>query len=88
MSVLKDLWYGNIRGIERQMTSQEHKIMEKVSKYDEKLTEGLSQEQKLQFVKFKEVFSEYYLQEVVEAYEYGVALGVSIGFESCQKLQE
>lgn len=60
MSILQELWYGNIRPNEnKEITEEERKLIELVAKHQDKLVNSLDDDVLEEFKKYIEGFEEY-----------------------------
>ena len=77
MSILQELWYGNIRPIEgRVITDEEKELVSLIAKHHETLSSSLKNEDLVVFEKYVDCFTEYASLIEAQAFEIGFKLGV------------
>ena len=84
MTVLEDLWYGNIRPIENFIKGnmEYRNLLRLVSKNRETLENELSQKQLELFEKYNTSVNEMNAASETAAFQYGFSLGVRLSTES------
>ena len=84
MTILEDLYYGNIIPAEKGIRkgSEYSKLLNLAARNEEKLSATLTKEQKILFEKYKDCTLEMYGISENEAFVEGVKLGVKIIVES------
>lgn len=83
MKILRSIWFGNVHPNAREVTpnSEYDKLLKLLVKYEDKLNEIMSDEQKDTFEKFKDVQREMSILNECEAFEIGFKLGAKIMIE-------
>ena len=84
MTVLEDLWYGNIRPVEKYIVgNMEYKnLLRLVSKNKEAFERELSPKQLELFEKYNDSVNEMNSISETAAYQYGFSLGIRLMIES------
>ena len=80
-SVLEDLYFGRIHPCERNSTPEESELMERLSECYEKLSEGMTEEQRVGLENFKDYLMEISVISEREMFEYGLRLGMRLAVE-------
>ncbi len=88
MSAIKNLYGNNIQGSEFNHSKEWHKMVKKHGVEYEKLLAMLNKEQQEQFDKWQELNEERHSLEKAELYEYAIAVGISLGYESKKIMEE
>ena len=79
MSILQELWYGNIRPNEDKVISDEEKrLMELIARHHETLSYSLKNEDLDVFEKYADCFTEYASLIEAQAFEIGFKLAVKL----------
>ena len=79
MSILQELWYGNIRPNEDKVISDEEKrLMELIARHHETLSSSLKNEDLDVFEKYADCFTEYASLIEAQAFEIGFKLAVNL----------
>ena len=79
MSILQELWYGNIRPNEDKVISDEEKrLMELIARHHETLSYSLKNEDLDVFEKYADCFTEYASLIEAQAFEIGFKLAVNL----------
>lgn len=79
MSILQELWYGNIRPNEdKVITDEEKRLIELIAKHHEALSSSLKDEDWDVFEKYVDCFTEYASLIECQAFEIGFNLSVKI----------
>ncbi len=79
MSILQELWYGNIRPNEnKEITEEERKLIELISKHQDKLENSLDDDILEEFKKYIECFEEYSMLMECQAFEIGFKLAIKM----------
>ncbi len=84
MKVLEDLWYGNIIPFESFMKNTRNlkKLVSRIDKDYDNLTDALSEEQKELLEKYENNVDEMHSVSEQAAFQYGFSLGVRLMVES------
>ena len=80
-SVIDDLYFGRINPCERFSTPEEQELMGYIDECYEKLSEGMTEEQRMELENFKDSLMEVGLISEREMFEYGLRLGVRVAVE-------
>ena len=79
MSILQELWYGNIRPNEDKIiTDEEKRLIELIAKHHETLFSSLKDNNLIVFEKYVDCFTEYASLIECQAFEIGFKLAVKI----------
>lgn len=79
MSILQELWYGNIRPNEdKVITDEEKRLIELIAKHHESLSSSLSNDDLATFEKYVDCFTEYASLIECQAFEIGFKLAVKL----------
>ena len=79
MSILQELWYGNIRPNEdKVITDEEKKLIELIAKHHETLSSSLKNDDLDVFEKYVDCFTEYASLIEAQAFETGFKLAVKL----------
>ena len=79
MSILQELWYGNIRPIEgRVITDEEKRLIELIARHHETLSSSLKNNDLNVFEKYVDCFTEYASLIEAQAFEIDFKLAVCI----------
>ena len=79
MSILRELWYGNIRPSENKViTDEEKKLTELIARHHETLSSSLKNEYLDVFEKYVDCFTEYASLIEAQAFEIGFKLAVKM----------
>ena len=79
MTILQELWYGNIRPNEdKVITDEEKKLVSLIVKRHEKLSSSLKDNDLVVFEKYVDCFTEYASLIEYQAFEIGFKLGVKM----------
>ncbi len=79
MSILQELWYGNINPSEdRDISDEEKKLVELMARHQEYLTSKLKDKELDEFVKYIECVDEYTSLVEYQAFEIGFKLAVRL----------
>ena len=79
MSILQDLWYGNIRPNEdKVITDEEKKLIELIARHHETLSSSLKKDDLDVFEKYVECFTEYASLIECQAFEIGFKLALKL----------
>lgn len=77
MSVIQDLWYGNIKPNEdKVITEEEKKLVQLMARHYETLSSSLKDDKLETFKKYAECFTEYAMLIESQAFEIGFKLAV------------
>ena len=77
MSILQELWYGNIRPNEdKVITDEEKKLVELIARHHETLSSSLKNDDLVVFEKYVDCFTEYASLVESQAFEIGFNLAV------------
>ena len=79
MSILQELWYGNIRPNEDKVISDEEKeLVSLIAKHHESLSSSLKNDDLVVFEKYVDCFTEYASMIECQAFEIGFRLAVKL----------
>ncbi len=79
MSVIQDLWYGNINPNEdKVITEEEKKLVQLMARHYESLSSSLKEDELETFKKYAECFMEYATLVESQAFEIGFRLAVKL----------
>ena len=79
MSILQELWYGNIRPNEdKAISDEEKKLIELIAKHHETLSSSLKDNDLDVFEKYVDCFTEYASMIECQAFEIGFKLAVNL----------
>lgn len=79
MSVIQDLWYGNIKPNEdKVITEEEKKLVQLMVRHYEALSSSLKEDELETFKKYAECFTEYSILIESQAFEIGFRLAVKL----------
>ena len=79
MSILQELWYGNIRPNEdKVITDEEKKLVELIDRHHETLSSSLKKDDLIVFEKYVDCFTEYASLIECQAFEIGFKLAVKL----------
>ena len=79
MSILQELWYGNISPNEdRVITDEEKKLTELIARHHETLSSSLKNDDLVVFEKYVDCFTEYASLIEAQAFEIGFRLAVKL----------
>ena len=79
MSILQELWYGNIRPNEDKVISDEEKrLVELIARHHETLSSSLKNNDLVVFEKYVDCFTEYSSLIEAQAFEIGFKLAVKL----------
>ncbi|WP_288314179.1 DUF6809 family protein [uncultured Eubacterium sp.] len=79
MTILQELWYGNIRPNEdKVITDEEKKLIELIAKHHEALSSSLKNDDLVVFEKHTDCFTEYASLIEAQAFEIGFKLAVKL----------
>ena len=79
MSILQELWYGNIRPNEdKVITDEEKELIELIAKHHETLSSSLKNENLVVFEKYADCFTEYASLIEAQVFEIGFKLAVKL----------
>ena len=79
MSILQELWYGNIKPNEdKAITDEEKKLIELIARHHETLSSFLKNNDLVVFEKYVDCFTEYASLVEAQAFEIGFNLAVKI----------
>ena len=79
MSILQELWYGNIRPNEDKIiTDEEKELIELIARHHETLSSSLNNDDLIVFEKYVDCFTEYTSLVEAQAFEIGFNLAVKI----------
>ena len=79
MSILQELWYGNIKPCEdKKISSEEMKLVELTARHQEYLTSTLKDKELEEFKKYIECVDEYTSMVECQAFEIGFKLAVRL----------
>lgn len=79
MSILQELWYGNIRPNEdKVITDEEKKFVELIAKHHEALSSSLKDNDLTEFEKYVDCFTEYASLIEAQAFEIGFRLALKL----------
>ena len=81
MNVIDDLYYGRINPCERNSSPEEQELMGYIDECYEKLSEGMTEEQRMELENFKESLMEVGVISEREMFEYGLRLGMKLEVE-------
>ena len=82
MSILQELWYGNIRPNEdKVITDEEKELVELIAKHHETLSSSLKNNDLDVFEKYVDYFTEYASMIECQAFEIGFKLAVKLMIE-------
>ena len=83
MTVLEDLWYGNIDPSETFLNDNRHfkKLLSLMGKNRDKLTDTLTEQQKELLEKYDDTVNEMHSLSEQAAFQYGFSLGVRLVME-------
>ena len=84
MSIIQDLWYGNIIPQEdsRTNTKEMKELLEYMARHHDDLEKSFNDEQKETFEKFHDCWSEYMSLAEAAIFEYAFKLGMQIAIET------
>ncbi len=84
MTVLEDLWYGNIAPSEQFLSDNLHfkKLVSSMAKSRDVLSESFTTEQSEQLVKYDDIINEMHSIAEAEAFKYGFRLALGLLIES------
>ena len=84
MTVLEDLWYGNIDPHETILSDNRHfkHLLSLIGKNRDKLTDALTKQQKEMLEKYDDTVNEMHSLSELSAFQYGFSLGVRLVMES------
>mgnify|MGYP003305818935 FL=1 len=84
MSVIKELWHGNImpQSDRRHSTPEMKELLGYISRHHEDLLKTMTDEQKELFEKFEDCWSEYASLSDAELFEYAFKLGMNLAIEA------
>jgi len=80
-NVIDDLYFGRINPCDRCSTPEEKELMGYIDECYEKLSEGMTEEQRMGLETFKDYLMEVGLISEREMFEYGLRLGVRFAVE-------
>jgi len=80
-NVIDDLYFGRINPCDRCSTPEEKELMGYIDECYEKLSEGMTEEQRMGLETFKDYLMEVGLISEREMFEYGLRLGVRLVVE-------
>ena len=79
MSILKELWYGNIKPCEdKEISDEEKKLVELMARHQEYLTSNIKENELDAFQKYVECVDEYTSLVECQAFEIGFKLAVRL----------
>lgn len=79
MSILQELWYGNIRPNEdKVITDEEKRLVELMARHQEQLSSFLKNNELVVFEKYIDCFTEYASLIEAQAFEIGFKLAVEL----------
>ena len=79
MSILQELWYGNIKPCEdKEISDEEKKLVELMARHQEYLTSTLKGKELDEFKKYVECYDEYTSLVECQAFEIGFKLAVRL----------
>lgn len=79
MSILEELWYGNINpSDERDISDEEKKLVELMARHQEYLTSKLKDKELDEFKEYVECYDEYTSMVECRAFEIGFKLAIKI----------
>ena len=79
MSILQELWYGNIRPNEEKIiTDEEKRLIELIARHHETLSSSLKDNDLVVFEKYADCFTEYASMIECQAFEIGFKLAVKL----------
>ena len=79
MSILQELWYGNIRPNEdKVITGEEKELVSLIAKHYETLSSSLKNDNLVMFEKYADCFTEYAALIECQAFEIGFKLAVKL----------
>ena len=79
MSILQELWHGNIRPNEdKVITDEEKRLIELIARHHETLSSSLKNDDLVVFEKYADCFTEYAALIEVQAFEIGFKLAACI----------
>lgn len=79
MSILEELWYGNIKPCEdKEISDEEKKLVELMARHQEYLTSTLKGKELDEFKKYVECYDEYTSLVECQAFEIGFKLAVRL----------
>ena len=79
MSILQELWYGNIRPNEdKVITDEEQRLIKLISRHHETLSSSLKNEDLIVFEKYADCFTEYASLIECQAFEIGFKLALKL----------
>lgn len=79
MSILQELWYGNIRPNEDKIiTDEEKELIELIARHHETLSSSLNNDDLIVFEKYVDCFTEYASLIECQAFEFGFRLAVKL----------
>ena len=89
MTILEDLWYGNVRPTERSIVrgSKLDNLMKLICQNEDDLMKGLSEKQKESFEKFKDCQSEITDYLETEAFTSGFTIAVKLMVEVMKTME-
>ena len=80
-SVIDDLYFGRINPCDRCSTPEEQELMGYIDECYEKLSEGMTEEQRMGLENFKDYMMEVGLISEREMFAYGLRLGMRLAVE-------
>ena len=80
-SVLEDLYFGRIHPCERCSSPEENELMGRLSDCFDRLSEGMTEEQRVGLENFKDCLQEISVISEREMFEYGLRLGMRLMVE-------
>ena len=80
-NVIDDLYFGRITPCDRCITPEERALMELLSECYDKLSEGLTEEQRVGLENFKDYLMEVSVISEREMFVYGLRLGMRLAVE-------
>lgn len=79
MSILQELWYGNIRPNEdKVITDEEQRLIKLISRHHETLSSSLKNDDLIVFEKYADCFTEYASLIECQAFEIGFKLALKL----------
>ena len=89
MTILEDLWYGNVRPTERSIVrgSKLDNLMRLICQNEDDLMQGLTEKQKESFDKFKDCQSEITDYLEIEAFTSGFTIAVKLMVEVMKTME-
>ena len=80
-TVIDDLYYGRICPCDRCSTPEENELMGRLSECFDRLSEGMTEEQRVELENFKDYLMEVSVISEREMFEYGLRLGMRLMVE-------